>query len=135
MIINELIIGQKCEMRKVFSEDDVKSFSLLSNDTNPIHLDESYASNFIFKKRIVHGFLSSSLFSAIIGTIMPGPGSIYLHQDLDFRKPVYIGEEVRAVVEITNIKVEKSVVYLSTKCYNEKDEITVEGNAVIKLAC
>lgn len=135
MIINELIIGQKCEMRKVFSEDDVKSFSLLSNDTNPIHLDESYASNFIFKKRIVHGFLSSSLFSAIIGTIMPGPGSIYLHQDLDFRKPIYIGEEVRAVVEITSIKVEKSVVYLSTKCYNEKDEITVEGNAVIKLAC
>lgn len=133
MNIKDLVVGQTCEMRKTFTEEDVKFFSVLSNDTNPIHLDSEYASKSIFKKQIVHGYLSSSLISAIIGTKMPGPGSIYLHQDLNFRRPVFIGEEVRAEVTVQDINIEKSTVTLQTNCYNPNNEITVEGSAIIKL--
>lgn len=133
MKIEELKIGDSFELCKSFSEQDVNLFSKLSLDTNPIHIDEDYAKDSIFKRKIVHGFLSSSLISAIIGTRLPGPGSIYLHQELNFKKPVYIGEQVRALVTINDIKLEKSIIYLQTNCYNSNNEITVEGNAIIKL--
>lgn len=133
MQINDLSVGMSYELRKTFCEKDLFTFADLSLDSNPVHLDASYAAQSIFKKQIVHGFLTGSLISAIIGTKMPGPGSIYLHQDMDFRKPVYLGEEVRALVTITNIKTEKSIVYLQTNCYNSQNEIVIEGNAVIKL--
>lgn len=133
MKIEELKIGDSFELCKSFSEQDVNLFSKLSLDTNPIHIDEDYAKDSIFKRKIVHGFLSSSLISAIIGTRLPGPGSIYLHQELNFKKPVYIGEQVRALVTINDIKLEKSIVYLQTNCYNSNNEITIEGNAIIKL--
>lgn len=133
MKVEELKIGQSCELKKMFTEEDVKTFASLSLDTNPVHINKDYAKDSIFKAQIVHGFLSSSLISAVIGTKMPGPGSIYLHQDLNFKKPVYIGEEVKAVVKITDIKKEKSIITLETFCYNEKDEIVVEGCAIIKI--
>lgn len=133
MKINDLSVGMSYELRKTFCEKDLFAFAELSLDSNPVHLDASYAAQSIFKKQIVHGFLTGSLISAIIGTKMPGPGSIYLHQDMDFRKPVYLGEEVRAVVTVTNIKMEKSIVYLQTNCYNSQNEIVIEGNAIIKL--
>ena len=133
MKINDLTIGMTCELRKTFFENDVVSFASLSLDTNPVHLDAEYAAKSIFKKQIVHGFLTGSLISAIIGTKMPGPGSIYLHQEMNFKKPVFLGEEVRAVVTITSIKEEKSIVYLQTNCYNPQNEIVVEGSAIIKL--
>lgn len=133
MKIEELKIGDSFELCKSFSEQDVNLFSKLSLDTNPIHIDEDYAKDSIFKRKIVHGFLSSSLISAIIGTRLPGAGSIYLHQELNFKKPVYIGEQVRALVTINDIKLEKSIVYLQTNCYNSNNEITIEGNAIIKL--
>ena len=133
MKIDDLFIGQSCEMSKTFTEQDVLTFSVLSLDTNPIHLDEKYAESTIFKRRIVHGFLSSSLISAIIGTKMPGPGSIYLHQEMNYKKPVFIGDLVKAVVTVTDINSEKSIVYLQTNCYNSNNELTVEGKAVIKV--
>ena len=133
MRIDDLFIGESCEMCKVFTEQDVLTFSMLSLDKNPIHLDKKYAETSFFKRRIVHGFLSSSLISAIIGTKMPGPGSIYLHQEMNFKKPVFIGDIVKAVVTITDINKEKSIVYLQTNCFNGFDELTVEGKAVIKL--
>ena len=133
MKIDDLFIGQSCEMSKTFTEQDVLTFSVLSLDTNPIHLDEKYSESTIFKRRIVHGFLSSSLISAIIGTKMPGPGSIYLHQEMNYKKPVFIGDLVKAVVTVTDINREKSIVYLQTNCYNSNNELTVEGKAVIKV--
>lgn len=133
MKIEDLFIGQSYEMSKTFTEQDVETFSNLSLDTNPIHLDEKYAESTVFKRKIVHGFLSSSLISAIIGTKMPGPGSIYLHQEMNFKKPVFIGDVVKAVATITDINKEKSIIYLQTNCYNGGDELTVEGKAVIKL--
>lgn len=133
MKLNELFIGQEYKLTKRFTLADVLNFATLSLDNNPIHLDQSYAEKSIFEKRIVHGFLTGSLFSAIIGTKMPGYGSIYLNQQMNFKKPVFHDEEVTAVVRIKSIKKEKSLIDLETLCYNQKGEIVIEGSALVKL--
>lgn len=124
--------GDIAKISKSFTEEDVLMFSKLSLDTNEIHLDENYASNTIFKKRIVHGFLVGSLISAVIGTILPGKGAIYLHQDMDFKKPVFLNELITAVVTVVDVKEDKGIYFLSTRCVNERGEIVIDGSAVIK---
>lgn len=133
MKIEEFYVGQSASLKKVFSSDDVKVFAELSLDKNPIHLDETYAKQSLFGKRIVHGFFVGSLISAVFGTVLPGEGAIYLHQEMNFRKPVYHGEEIKATVTVTNIKKEKSILYFDTKCENERGEIVIDGNAVLKV--
>lgn len=133
MKIEEFYVGQSASLKKVFSSDDVKAFAELSLDRNPIHLDEAYAEQSLFGKRIVHGFFVGSLISAVFGTVLPGEGAIYLHQEMNFRKPVYHGEEITATVTVTNIKKEKSILYFDTKCENERGEIVIDGNAVLKV--
>jgi len=133
MRIEEFYVGQSASLKKVFSSDDVKAFAELSLDKNPIHLDEAYAEQSLFGKRIVHGFFVGSLISAVFGTVLPGEGAIYLHQEMNFRKPVYHGEEITATVTVTNIKKEKSILYFDTKCENERGEIVIDGNAVLKV--
>lgn len=126
-------IGQKASLEKVFTDEDVMTFAKISLDTNPVHLNDEYAANTIFKGRIVHGFLSGSLISAIIGTILPGEGTIYLNQTMNFRKPVSIGEKIKATVEIVGIKEEKNILTLNTYCENERGEMVIEGDAVVKV--
>ncbi len=131
--MDEIKVGQEAVIKKAFSEEEVITFSELSGDSNPIHLDKEFAANSFFKQRIVHGFLYSSLISSLLGTKLPGPGSIYLHQEMNFKKPVYFDEEVTAVVKVTDINHEKSLVYLSTLCYKGNSELVLEGKAIIKL--
>ena len=133
MRIEEFYVGQRASLKRVFSSDDVKVFAELSLDKNPIHLDETYAGQSLFGKRIVHGFFVGSMISAVFGTVLPGEGAIYLHQEMNFRKPVYHGEEIKATVTVTNIKKEKSILYFDTKCENERGEIVIDGNAVLKV--
>lgn len=133
MNINELKIGMTYELSKSFSSEEVLKFSQLSLDDNPVHVDEDYAMGSIFKNRIVHGFLSGSLFSAIIGTKLPGNGSIYLNQTMNFRKPIYHNQLVIAKVTIVDIKYEKHIVYLDTVCYDRNNEILIDGTALVKL--
>lgn len=125
-------VGESAYLEKIFLEQDVVTFSKLSMDTNPIHLDHDYAKNTIFKNNIVHGFLVGSLISAVIGTILPGPGAIYLHQDLNFKRPVYIGEKVKATVTIDEIRQDKPIIRMSTVCTNERSEVVIDGYAIIK---
>jgi 3-hydroxybutyryl-CoA dehydratase len=125
-------VGDKETVKKTFTSEEVELFAVLSTDKNPVHLDDTYAANTIFKKRIVHGFLVGSLISAILGNKMPGNGSIYLSQAMSFKRPVYLNDEVTCVVEIMEIISEKSIYKLSTNCYNSNNEIVIEGNAVIK---
>lgn len=127
-----LTIGQTASLTKSFTEKDVELFAELSLDKNEIHINDEYAKASIFKQRIVHGFLSGSLISAVIGTILPGKGAIYLHQDMDFKKPVYIGEEITAVVEVERLKEEKRICYLQTRCENRDGEVKISGNAIVK---
>lgn len=126
-------IGQKASLEKVFSDEDVRTFASISLDKNPVHINDEYAANTIFKGRIVHGFLSGSLISAIIGTILPGEGTIYLNQTMNFRRPVRIGEKIKATVEIVGIKEEKNILTLNTYCENVKGDIVIEGSAVVKV--
>ena len=130
----ELKIGQEASFSKSFSDKDVELFSKLSLDNNPVHLEDNFAAQTIFKKRIVHGYLYGSLISAVIGTQLPGPGSIYLHQEMNFKKPVYLDETVTATVKVTDINHEKSLIYLETFCVKNNDkQIVLEGKAIIKL--
>lgn len=133
MSIEEFCIGQSASLKKVFKSDEVMAFSDLSLDRNPIHLDEEYAAHSRFGRRIVHGFLVGSLISAVFGTKLPGEGAIYLHQEMNFRKPVFHGDEITATVTVTDIRKDKSILYFDTKCENERGEVVIDGKAVLKL--
>ena len=133
MNCNELLIGQSYEMRRTFIEEDVASFARLSHDDNPIHTDAEFARHSRFGRLIVPGFLTASLFSAIIGTKFPGVGSIYLNQNMVFRRPVYPGQEVVATVSVKELFPEKNRVLLDTVCRDENGEVLIEGTALVKL--
>ena len=124
-------IGDKFVKHISFDYEKVSQFAEISEDINPIHLDREAAGKSVFNKPIVHGMLASSTFSAVIANHIPGPGSIYLHQSLDFKKPVYHNQLVEAVVEITNIKSEKNIYELSTILFSETQEVLIEGRAIV----
>jgi len=100
----DLAVGMEASYAKKITNDDVLAFADLSGDTNPVHLDDAYAAGTMFKQRIAHGFLTASLFSTVLGTKLPGPGCIYLSQNLKFRAPVHIGDEVVATGKITSLE-------------------------------
>jgi acyl dehydratase len=108
-------------------------FANISADNNPIHLDERFAAASVFGQRIVHGMLTASLFSGLIGVELPGNGAIYLGQSLTFKAPVLIGEQVTASVEIVKIREDKPIVTLRTLCVNNEGVVVVEGEAVVKV--
>lgn len=120
-------------MTKNFTSEEVERFAEISGDNNLVHIDKEYAENSMFRGRIVHGFLTGSLFSAIIGTKMPGPGSIYLGQNMNFKRPVYHGQTVTATVTVTEIRNDKPIVRLSTVCVNESGETVIDGEAIVKV--
>ena len=124
-------IGQTASLSKTITDADVRAFAELSGDTNPVHLDDEFARHTRFGRRIAHGMLAASLMSAVLGLKVPGPGAIYLHQDLDFRRPVYIDDHLTAVVEVTQVRADKPIITLATKCYNQNDEVVLEGTAIV----
>lgn len=133
MKISDIKIGMSYEMKRSFSDEEVRLFAELSYDTNPLHLDVQYAENSLFGKRIVPGFLTASLFSAIIGTRFPGEGSIYLSQNMKFIKPVFLNQMVVAKVVVTEIDVDKNRVLLETCCSTDDGILLIEGQALVKL--
>ena len=131
--IEDIEVGQKVKFFKTFRQEDVEKFSEISGDNNPVHLDINYASKTIFKKRVVHGFLTASLISAAIGTKLPGPGSIYLNQSLKFLAPVFPDEEVIVELTIKNINLEKRRVIIDTTCIcNNKKVLVGEAEILVE---
>ncbi len=130
---NKLSIGDSASVTKTFTRDDVLHFAGISGDANPIHIDENYAKNHMFGKCVVHGMLVASLFSGLLGQQLPGEGSVYLGQSLNFRAPVFIGDAVTASVEITGIRADKPIISLKTICKNQDGATVIEGEAVIKI--
>ena len=130
--MSKLKAGQKYKITKIFTEGDVEKFAFLTGDVNPIHLNEDYARETIFGKRIVHGMLVSSTISTVIANHLPGPGTIYLSQNLNFRRPVFLGDKVTTVIEVIKIREDKPVVTLRTCCYNQNKDIVIEGEANVK---
>lgn len=118
-------IGDKFELVRQFSSEDVKLFSILSGDVNPVHLDEKYAQNTMFGQRIVHGALLVSIFSTIFANHLPGPGCIYLRSENKFLKPVYLDKLVNFRVEVINIITEKKRVIFKTVAEGNQQEYIV----------
>ncbi|MFC4804723.1 MaoC family dehydratase [Filifactor villosus] len=133
MDYNKIKVGDSATVSKCFFEEDVVDFADLSTDNNPIHLDKQYAEHTVFKKNIVHGMLVSSLISSVLGTKLPGEGSIYLKQSLEFLKPVYFGEECTAEVKVVSKNDDKRILVLETSVTKEDGKTKViSGQAVIK---
>lgn len=130
----ELKVGMSCSMSKAFTSEEVLTFANLSRDNNPIHINEDYARNSLFGKKIVHGFLSASLFSAIIGTKFPGNGSIYLSQNLNFLRPVFHNQVITATVTVRELYAEKRRVLLETICTDAQGNLLITGSALVKLS-
>ena len=114
-----------------FNQEQVVKFAESTGDKNPIHLDDEFASKSIFKQKIVHGFLSGSVFSKIFGTIYPGNGTLYLKQSMVFLEPMYINQNYKAKLTlIERIEQKKRGVY-KTEIYDSEGKIVLTGEAVI----
>lgn len=124
-------VGQSATRTKTFTDEDVRLFAQVSGDVNPVHLDDEYAKTTIFGQRVVHGMLTASMLSAILANDFPGPGSIYLGQNIKFTKPVFIGDTVTATVTVTNFRADKRILSLDTVCVNQRGETVLQGDAVI----
>lgn len=132
MTFSELKVGQKASLQKTFSVADVTLFGGISLDVNPLHMSDKFAESSIFGKRVVHGILTSGLISAVLANKLPGPGTIYLGQDLRFVAPVYLGDDITAEVEIIEIREDKKIVKLNTTCTNQDGKTVITGVATVK---
>ena len=124
--------GGQANVEKTVTEDDVRVFARISGDTNPVHLDEEYAKGTIFRGRVAHGMLTAALISTVLGTKLPGPGTIYLHQTLKFLAPVRLGDTVLAEVEVLGKDSEKRRLRLATRC-RVQDKVVLEGEALVQV--
>jgi 3-hydroxybutyryl-CoA dehydratase len=129
----EIKIGDKASMAKTVTESDVYLFAGITGDLNPAHVNEQYAQGTPFKTRIAHGMLSGGFISAVLAMKLPGPGTIYLSQEMKFTKPVFIGDTVTAEVEAIEFidKGKFKILELSTTCYNQDGAVVLEGRAKV----
>ncbi len=126
------MVGERASRTRTITEEDILLFAQISGDHNPIHLDEEYAAQSFFGKRIVHGSLVASLISAVLGNDLPGHGSIYLGQTLKFVAPVHIGDTITVSVETIAVREEKRLITLHTECVNQDGKTVLVGEATIK---
>lgn len=129
--IHELKIGDRDYFSKTISESDIYMFAGITGDFSEIHVNQQEAEKTIFKERIAHGMLMAGLISTAIGVRLPGSGTIYLKQELNFLKPVKIQDTIRAEVEVIEIFPEKNRVKLKTCCFNQHNEIVLDGEALV----
>jgi 3-hydroxybutyryl-CoA dehydratase len=131
MTINELSVGDKAEVAKTVSESDIYLYAGITGDFNPAHIDEEYAKGTFFKTRIAHGMLLGGFISTAIGNKLPGPGTIYVKQELNFLAPVHMGDTITAQAEVVEIMAEKNRVRLKTLCINQKGTTVLDGEALV----
>lgn len=129
--IDQLSAGDSETFTKTVSESDIYQYAGITGDLNPAHIDKEYAGTTVFKDRIAHGMLLGGFISTVIGTKLPGPGSIYREQVLRFKAPVYIGDTITARVEVEAFDYEKNKITLITTCTNQDGKVVVEGSAEI----
>ncbi len=126
--LEDLEVGQSASYAKTITEADVILFAGISGDDNPVHINAEYAAETMFKERIVHGMFSAALISAVLGTRLPGPGAIYIDQQIQFKAPVHIGDTVTATARVLEINHERRRVTLETIC-TVKGKVVAEGVA------
>lgn len=116
---------------KTITETDITLYGAISGDFNPVHFNSVYAAGTMFKNRIAHGMLTAGLISALLGTRLPGPGTVYLSQSLNFRAPVYIGDTITAKVQVIEKYPEKNQIKLKTICVNQNGKEVLSGEALV----
>jgi len=124
-------VGDSAEITKKIEQSDIAAFADVTGDHNPVHVDEEFAKSTRFGRRIAHGMLTASLISAVLANKLPGEGSVYLGQMLQFVAPVFPGDEVTARVTVKEIREDKPIVKLETICVNQRDEIVIRGEATV----
>jgi 3-hydroxybutyryl-CoA dehydratase len=131
MIFEDIYMGQIASMSKTVTEADILMLAEVTLDRNPVHLDDAFEKRTRFRGRIAHGVLAIGLISAVMGTQLPGPGTIYLSQQVKFLAPVRPGDTIKAVVEVVALRPEKRIVTLKTNCYNQDNQAILTGEAVV----
>jgi 3-hydroxybutyryl-CoA dehydratase len=129
--IDQLKIGDAASFAKTVSESDIYLYAGITGDFNPAHVNETYAKGTFFKTRIAHGMLTAGFISAILANQLPGPGTIYLKQELSFLAPVHIGDTITAGVEIIELIAQKNRVRLKTTCTNQDGVVVLNGEAMV----
>jgi len=129
--IAQLEVGDSAEFAKTLSESDIYLYAGITGDFNPAHVNEVYAQQTFFKTRIAHGMLTAGLISAVMANQLPGPGTIYLRQELDFRAPVRIGDTVTARAEVIEIIKDKNQARFRTWCTNQDGIVVLDGEALV----
>ncbi len=129
--IDQLRVGDSAEFGKTISESDIYLYAGITGDFNPAHVNEPYAQKTFFKTRIAHGMLSAGFISAVIANQLPGPGTIYIKQELEFLSPVRIGDTITARVEVLEILAEKKRLRLKTTCTNQQGTVVLDGEAMV----
>lgn len=129
----EIAVGDSASFSKTVSESDIYTFAGVTGDLNPAHIDEEYARGTMFKGRIAHGMLGAGFISAVLGTRLPGPGTIYLSQELRFKAPVRIGDTVTATCKVTAKDDSKRRLTIETVVVNQDGKLLIDGAAVVML--
>jgi len=122
--------GQTSSITRTVTAAEVEAFARVTGDTNPVHLDEAYAAGTRFGRRIAHGMLVASYISTLLGTQFPGPGSIYMTQNLSFLRPVFLGDTLEVSVTVLRFRADKSILTLETAIRNQRGEKVLAGEAV-----
>lgn len=128
---DQIKIGDSASFGKTVTESDIYMYAGVTGDLNPAHVNEAYARGTFFKTRIAHGMLSGGFISAVIGTRLPGPGTVYMKQSLSFLAPVRIGDTITATVEVVEKVDEKKRILLKTTCTNQDGTLVVDGQAMV----
>ena len=131
--LEDIALGMSAMFSKTVTEADILLFAAVSGDTNPVHIDQEFAAATMFKGRIAHGMLSASFLSTVFGTKLPGPGCIYMAQNLRFKAPVRLGETVKAKVTVTEIVADKRRVKFDCEC-RVGDTVVVDGDATLMVS-
>ena len=131
MKYEDINIGDKSSFSKTISESDIYTFAGVTGDLNPVHINAEYAKNSMFKQRIAHGFLCGALISTVMGTQLPGNGTIYLSQNMNFKAPVNIGDTITATVEILEKRDDKKILKCKTTVSNQDGTLVIDGDATV----
>src|ERR671925_2336036 len=123
--------GDQASRTTTITDEMIRAFADLIGDGNPVHLDDAYAAGTRFGRRIAHGMIAAGLISATLANDLPGPGTVYLSQTLQFKAPVYPGDTITSTVEVKNVRPDKPIVTLTTICMNQNDVVVLEGEAVV----
>jgi 3-hydroxybutyryl-CoA dehydratase len=125
-------VGHIVTFSKTIAEFDIYQFAGITGDFNPVHINEVYAQSTKFGKRIAHGMLTSSFICTALGTQMPGVGTIHVNQNLNFIKPVYIGDTITVRLELLEKNTDKKIWVIKSDIYNQHEELVVEGTSTVK---